>query len=91
MHSSKNPHTPKKITRREVLKAMAIVAGGVALNHVGRGLVITEAKGNVSKLDTEIYIPLVTKYGSKSSRQGGACNCSKCDNLERSEQVLGAC
>ena len=67
MHSSKNPCTAKKISRREVLKAMAVLAGGVALNHVGRDLITTKAKTIESKLGTEIYIPLVTKSGAKST------------------------
>jgi len=66
MHTPENPHKPMKISRREVLKAMAIVAGGVALNHVRSELVNTQAKGDESVLNTEVYLPLVTKYGSKS-------------------------
>jgi hypothetical protein len=66
MHTSENPHKPMKISRREVLKAMAIVAGGVALNHVRIELGNSQAKGDESVLNTEVYLPLVTKYGSKS-------------------------
>ena len=66
MHSSKKTRSPEVITRREVLKAMAVITGGAALNYLGRDLVTTEAKGSQSKLDNEVYIPLVTKYGSKS-------------------------
>jgi hypothetical protein len=50
----------KKVTRRDVLKAMAVVASGMAINHVGRDLIITEAKGNDTNLAGEVFIPLVS-------------------------------
>jgi hypothetical protein len=62
-----NPHLPKKITRREALKAMGILPGGVVLNHVLSGLLAAQAKHKESHLDTQIYVPLVTKYRAKSA------------------------
>jgi hypothetical protein len=56
----------KKVTRRDVLKAMAVVASGIAINHVGRDLITIEAKGNDSNLATKVFIPLVSNNSSSS-------------------------
>jgi hypothetical protein len=67
MSSLMDQDVAKKVTRRDILKAMAVAAGGIAMNHLRRGLITTEAKSKETNLDTEVFIPLVTKYDSTST------------------------
>ena len=66
MDTSNNQHKRKKISRRDVLKAMAIVAGGVALNHLRTELVNTQAQGDEPMFNTDVFLPVVSKGSSKS-------------------------
>ena len=59
-----------KVSRRDVLKAMAVVASGMAINHVGRTLRTTAAKGNDTNLASEVFIPLVSNKSSRSKVPG---------------------
>lgn len=55
-------HTSRRggITRRELLKTAAVLAGGAGLNHFGRGLIPGEAKNQEPLFDTHTFIPLVS-------------------------------
>jgi hypothetical protein len=61
MNYSQNTDKSKIVTRRDLLKAMAVLAGGVAFNRVGGDLVTTEAKSADS---TYVYLPFVTRSSS---------------------------
>lgn len=56
----------KKVTRRDVLKVMAVLASGIAMNRVDRELITTEAKGNGSNLANEVFIPLISNESTSS-------------------------
>jgi uncharacterized protein (DUF362 family) len=62
MHPRKITNSTKRISRRELLKTFAVLAGGVALNQLDRGIFNTAAKSEQLLLDTQIYIPVTAKY-----------------------------
>lgn len=62
MGSMSNGEKSQCITRRELLKALAAVVGGTAINNLGRGLITTEAKGEQLLIDSRVYIPVTTRY-----------------------------
>lgn len=54
--------TGKRVTRRELLKAVAALVGGAAFNDIGRGLISSEAKSQKHLLENQTFIPLVSNF-----------------------------
>ncbi len=61
MHTHRKPHSERNVTRRDVLKALAVITGSAVLSQVEHNLSLPVARAAGSLFATPVYLPFVTK------------------------------